>query len=307
MRLDGTPLRTLYQYEGRARVTFDAAWKHAIADAGWIDLTTGRTRPITHAQDYSPRLFRDATTMVASRAVGEEDVPWKRKVDIRELTTDSLVVSFTGFAPAVEDDGSVLFLQVPAPKKKAGEENEMPAYVDIARWTRRGIAQLKRIELSEEGGPYAVTDVVPLPNGGYAYRVYDEHEYRYFDASGRPFFPGLGHFIDSDSGRVSKEQNSLVASRDGKLAAYTERSWNQLTYLVVVDLKSGRRIQTPYYGSFPRIYGNRVLFVSDPSFVLGGNDLSFRQIKKFALYAYDVPSGSLCLIATMPTPALIEQ
>lgn len=111
----------------------------------------------------------------------------------------------------------------------------------------------------------------------------------------------------SDSGRVSKEQNSLVVSADGRLAAYTERSWNQLTYLVVVDLTTGKRIQTPFYGSFPAISGDRVLFVSDPSFVLGGDDLTFRQIKHFALYSYQPASGSLCLIARMPAPALIQQ
>jgi hypothetical protein len=175
------------------------------------------------------------------------------------------------------------------------------------RWSRQhGVQRLHRVVLSEEGGPYGVTEIVPLPRGGYAYRVSDEHEYRYIDQNGKAFYPGLGHFTDSDNGRVSKEQNGLVISRDGRIAAYTERSWNQLTYLVVADLVTGKRIQTPFYGSFPVINDGRVLFVSDPSFVLGG-DLSFRQIKEYALYAYHPATGTLCQIARMPMPVSIEQ
>ena len=240
----------------------------------------------------------------------DDDDAFKSTIEVRDVVKDSLVATFHGYAPAVDTDGSVLFLRLAPPEKDSAHADAEPSshYVDIARWTRRGIKDLRRIELSDEGGPYGVSEVVPLPHGNYAYRVSDEHEYRYFDdASGKPFFPGLGHFIEDDSGHVSKEQNSLVVSRDGRMAAYTERSWNQLTYLVVVNLTTGQRIQTPFYGSFPVISGDRVLFVSDPSFVRGGENLSFRQIASYALYAYHPPSGSYCLIKRMSGPAVIEQ
>jgi hypothetical protein len=206
----------------------------------------------------------------------------------------------------VASDGSILYLRSAKPAAPADSADDpSPAYIDVMRWTRRGTQQLRRVELSEEGGPYKVMEVVPLPNGGYTYRLYDEHEYRYYKGDGEAFYPGLGHHIDSDSGHVSTEQNSLIVSADGRLAAYTERSWNQLTALVVIDLAHGRRTQTHFYGSFPRIYGDYVVFVSDPSFVLG-SDLSFRQIKQFAIYSYRVSTGALCEVARYPQPTLVK-
>ena len=219
------------------------------------------------------------------------------------MDTDSLITAFNGYAARVVDDGSVLFLRaaVPSVSADSSEEQDGPPYVDIMRWSPRGVVQLKRVAMHAQGGAYELTEVVPLPRSGYAYRVSDEHEHRYLDATGAPFFAGVGHLLPSDSGRISKEQYGLTVSRDGRTAAYTERTWGELTALVVVDLAAQRRTQTRFYGSFPAFVGAHVVFVSDPAFVTGG-DVNFRPIKEFALYAYHVPTRAFCEVRRYPFP-----
>jgi hypothetical protein len=305
-RLDGRVLRTIYTYPGRWEVAIDAAGTHAFGGEGYVDLASSAAHKLTHSEDYEVSRFVDARTIVGNVQHDRHGYPWTSTIEVRDVLRDSLVASFDGYEFNVAPDGSVLFLRSAKPPSPTDSTDHLsPAYIDIMRWTRRGAKQLRRVELSAEGGPYRVMEVVSLPNGGYTYRVYDEHEYRYYDGDGKPFYPGLGHHIDSDSGHVSKEQNSLIVSADGRLAAYTERSWNELTALVVIDLVQGRRTQTHFYGSFPRIYGDYVVFASDPSFVLGG-DLSFRQIKQFAIYAYRVSTGALCEVARYPQPTLVK-
>ncbi len=94
----------------------------------------------------------------------------------------------------------------------------------------------------------------------------------------------------------SKEQYDLVLSGNGSWAAFAERNWGELTYLVIVDREAKRREQMPFYGSFPAWFGDTLLFASDPDFVRT-EDPSFRQIENFAVYAYRPRTNSLCRVA----------
>lgn len=306
-RLDGTPGRLLYAYAGKEPVGLDQSRAHVFASAGIVDLASGTVQPITHAADYENRQFLDARTVVGELQLAQAGVPWTSSVEIRQVDTDSLIATFNGYAARVAGDGSVLFLRaaVPPASANSSEEPGTPPFVHVMRWTRRGIAPLKRVALHAEGGPYELSDVVPLPKGGYAYRISDEHEHRYLDSSGAPFHPGVGHLLPSDSGGISKEQYGLTISPDGRTAAYAERSWGELTALVVVDLATRNRKQTRFYGSFPAFAGDYVVFVSDPAFVTGG-DVNFREIKDFALYAYHLPTRALCEMRRYPFPVAVD-
>lgn len=306
-RLDGKTMRLLYAYAGTAPVGIDRTRAHVFGDAGIVDLASGTVQPITHAADYDNRQFLDARTVVAELQLGKSGVPWTTSVEVRLADTDSLVAAFNGYAARVVDDGSVLFLRAAAPSVSAdsSEEQDGPPYVDIMRWTPRAVVQLKRVAMNAKGGPYELSEVVPLPKGGYAYRISDEHEHRYLDATGAPFFAGVGHLLPSDSGGISKEQYGLVVSPDGRSAAYAERTWGELTALVVVDLAARRRTQTRFYGSFPAFADAHVVFVSDPAFITGG-DVNFRQIKEFGLYAYHLPTRALCEVRRYPFPVTVN-
>ena len=76
--------------------------------------------------------------------------------------------------------------------------------------------------------------------------------------------------------------------------------------LVAVDLAAKKRVQTPFYGSFPGIYGNYVVFTSDPTFVMASDEAEFTQIKTYALYAYHVRSGGMCLVKKYGFPVVVE-
>jgi len=143
------------------------------------------------------------------------------------------------------------------------------------------------VELGNYFIRYDVTEIVGLSRNFYCYRIYDEHEHRYYyyDNEEKYFYSG---------GEENKEQYNLTFSIDGKLAAYTERNWNELTYLVVVDVENDERIKTNIYGSFPHIINNKIYFASDPEFVTT-EELSpeFRQIANWTLYCYDPEEKNL--------------
>jgi hypothetical protein len=148
------------------------------------------------------------------------------------------------------------------------------------------------IEISEpyEGGPYDVRGIAAYDAKMATYRIYDEHEYRFYLPGRRPFFPGRESLPDA------REQYDLTFSLDGHYAAYTERRWNENTYLVVVDLRTRKRTATKIFASFPLIVGSAIYFVSDPSFVRD-KKRQFRHIISYALYRYDIGSGEIAEIA----------
>ncbi len=307
-RLDGTEARTVYRYAGKADAALDALGKNAFGRAGYVTIISGATRPIADSRFMTDFAFLDGRTVVAALQHDTIPEPWTSTVEIRDVTKDSVVSRLEGYAPRVTQDGAVIYLRSPKPPTPTDSTQDAPAsYVEIMRWTPRDLKVLGKVQLSSAGGPYSISDLVPLGRGGFAYRLDDEHEHRYYDDRNAPYWPGQGHRIaDAQGATQAKEQYDLTLSRDGKYAAYTERNWNALTYLVVVDLAQQRRIQTRVMGSFPRIYGEHVVFVSDPSFVTAPDTAEFRRIGQYAVYAYHIPSGVTCRAGTYPTPVWVE-
>jgi hypothetical protein len=141
-----------------------------------------------------------------------------------------------------------------------------------------------------------VSDLIALDAKTVAYRIYDEHEHRYYRLNGDAFFPGASYPPDP------REQYDLGFSPDGKLATYAERRWGELTYLVIVDLLSRKRTEAKVFGSCPKAVPGAVYFLSDPTFVQTKHR-AFRQIRSFALYRYDVVTGSFAPITTFEDSA----
>ncbi|HVU01989.1 MAG TPA: hypothetical protein VHE30_09565 [Polyangiaceae bacterium] len=288
-KLNGERVRTVVDQKGNARPAVDLPGRRAFGSQGFYDLRTGEARALAEAKDLVAPAFVGSGTLVVSELVAPPRAdPSTVRTRVVDYAAGQAVTTFPGYSPSVSPDGSVLFLRAAAP-----HDGGLAAYVDVMRWDGRSTALVKRIALSDQGGPYSIGDVVALSRDRYVYRVYDEHEYRYYDQNDQPFFKGLGPAKDDILGGGHKEQYDLTISTDRRRAAFTERNWNELTYLVVLDLATRKRTATRFYGSFPAIYGDYVAFVSDPSFVRGGN-VAFRQIKTYAVYAYHVPTGTLC-------------
>jgi hypothetical protein len=144
-----------------------------------------------------------------------------------------------------------------------------------------------------DGHPYDVVGITAYDAKVVTYRIYDEHEYRFYLPGGKPFFPGR---LYGGYPPEPREQYDLTFSLDGHFAAYTERRWNENTYLVVVDLRTRKRTETKVFASFPRIVGSTIYFVSDPSFVRD-TKRHFRHIISYALYRYDIASGEVAQMA----------
>ena len=157
------------------------------------------------------------------------------------------------------------------------------------------IEELVTTVILSEYGKYDLTEVSGFDCSKYFYRVYDEHEYRYYsDWTGeeKEFYSGNhGHFSDG----MNKEQYDLCFSPDGKYAALAERNWNELTYIVLIDLVNEKRYELDMYGSFPIFFNQRLYFVSDPEIVTT-IDVTFRQIKDYALYSVDLSDKKLKLV-----------
>lgn len=292
-RLSGERLRTVLEQAEDARPAIDLDRQRAFGLAGFTNLQTNETRAFPDAKAFAaPEFVASQPWVVSVLAASPRTDPAKLKTRVLDYATGNAVTTFDGYAPNVAPDGSVLFLRA-AERPDSG----VAPHVDIMRWDGSTPTRLKRVAMSEEGGPYGIDEVIALSRDRYVYRVYDEHEYRYYDQNDAPFFKGVGPVKRPDGFDAEhKEQYDLTVSKNRRRAAFTERDWNELTYLVVLDLANKRRIATHFYGSFPAIYGDYVAFVSDPSFVRGGN-VAFRQIRKYAVYAYHVPTGTLCEVA----------
>lgn len=202
------------------------------------------------------------------------------------------VAKFEGYNPSLAVKDDVLFYL--RAENMETDSNTM-YYRHICKFTPGGkISLLKTIEL-DEYYRLDVVEVIGYSGDKYHYNIYDEHEYRYYsDYKGgdKDFYSGKkGTRYDGNH----KEQFSLKFSSDGKYAAFEERNWNELTYIVVVDLAKKKRIETPYYGSFPEVIGNTVYFISDPEFIEAEN-IEFRQIQNNALFAYDIAKRKLRLV-----------
>ena len=279
-RLSGERVRTLLELDELARPAIDLPGQRAFGPDGFTDLRTAETRAIPGASDLVGPAFVGAQPWVVSElrfSPGPDTL--LPRIRVLDYVSGETIATFDGYSPSVAPDDSISFLR------------PSETHIDIMRWNGKDPTLVKRIAVSEDG-PYNVSEVVAVSRDRFVYRIYDEHEYRYYDNEGAPFF-------EDSKDDSHKEQFNLVVSGDGHRAALTERNWNELTYLVVLDLVDEQRIATQLYGSFPAIYGDYVAFVSDPDFVRGG-DLEFRQIAEFTVYAYHVPTGTLCDVATYP-------
>lgn len=147
-----------------------------------------------------------------------------------------------------------------------------------------------------------MTEVQGLSQSRYVYRISDEHEHRYYDQTGAAFFPAPPRDEPSHS-----EQYDLTFSEDGNFATFTERGWGELTKIVVVDLRTRKRQELPFYGAFPGVHAGHVIFSSDPRFVRATPENSeFQQISEWALYAVPLGSERLCRVGLFEQPVQIQ-
>jgi hypothetical protein len=222
--------------------------------------------------------FKTKPWFFYSRMITENSMP---ETVIYDYKLNKIFKVIDGFYPdlSIKDD-NLFFMQ--AEIDSTG--NETKYFRDILRYDPKldSIVFVTRHELSEYS-KYDITEVKSISSNKYYYRVYDEHEYRYYlDYRGEEqafYSGGHGHYIDG----LNKEQYDLCFSSDGRYAAFTERNWNEITYIVLIDLKQGKRYELKAYGSFPMFHGDRLYYISDPDFY-NTDDVSFRQIKDYALF-----------------------
>lgn len=249
IELNGRLVRTWVEHQRKLRPGIDVTRKLAVDVDGLRDVEKGTVTPIPEAERWVWPVFVPGKPWIVS-PLADADPP---EIEVFDFSRGKVAVKLSGDAPSLSPAGTLFYLE-PA-----------RSHVVIRRYRNGKSEKVKTIELNEEGGPYDVTEVVPFSDHEFVYRVYDEHEYRYYDRRDRPFSLGSdgGHYADPETGEInqgpSKEQFDLTVSLDRKHVAFTERNWNELTYLVVVDRRSKRRTQTSYYGSFPAIYGEFVL------------------------------------------------
>jgi hypothetical protein len=292
IRMNGAPVRTLLTQEEHVRPGVDAKGRLVVGRAGVVDVETGALTAFQEAARWTYPQFIPGTHLIVS-PVEQTSERAPALIEIFDQRSKRATQALSGFWPSLGPAGELLFL-------RAARD-----HVDVMRFAGGAERRLKRIELSSFGRG-DVTEVVALGGDDFLYRVSDEHERRYYLANDEPYYPGEeGHWLDVKAGGYhggqSKEQHDLALSANGAWAAFAERNWNELTYLVVVDRKASRRQQTPYYGAFPAWFGDTLLFASDPQFVLG-QDTTFRQIETFAIYAYRPRAPSLCRIAVQARP-----
>lgn len=206
------------------------------------------------------------------------------EVQLFDLSKMNIIKKVSGTSPAMAlKEDAIFFLGNFDVKKQA-----IPLKILDLKTLKE--ETMKEVTLSSEGGPYEVTEILGFSRFEYFYKIYDEHEYRFYRQDDNALFR------PSAKGKEEpyKEQYDLTISDDGKLAAFTERNWNELTYLVVGDAKSGSFYRTNIFGSFPTIDSNTVYFFSDPAFVKAKfTSTEFRQIKQFTLYAYEPKTKAL--------------
>jgi hypothetical protein len=277
---------------------------------GILDVKTGTWRSMPECEYWTSPEFIPGGTLLATEIADEAKM--SAVVAIVDYGKAKILGRFTGRAPVVTRDGDVLFLRDSASRATPGASAQIPTgYVGIWRYHQGQVKELKRLSIGSDH-LYEVTEVVALANTKFVYRAYDEHEYRYYDQDDKPLVPGNdGHYRspgnDSYHMGTSKEQYDLRVSKDGRIAVLAERNWNELTYLVVVDLGLGTRQELPVFGSFPVLAGRYVVFSSDPSFVVANEGArEFRQIADWALYAYDLDTKSLCLIGNYAHPTVVQ-
>jgi len=150
--------------------------------------------------------------------------------------------------------------------------------VSINRIRNNNSTELLKIELGE--WIYDITDLVALNDKDFIFRIYDEHEYRYYKNDLKnPFFPGKN--------KSHTEQYGLVISKNGKFACFRERNWNELSRIIIIDIENNKRIDTNFIGAFQTFKDNKLYFISDPNLLIT-EDLTFQKFSKYSLYELDL-------------------
>ena len=232
--------------------------------------------------------FKSSDWIFYSRMVKKESKPeiviynYKQKKEVKILD---------GVLPNISIMGNSLFYM----NADNNVYDSVGFYMYILKYSVEANRSIKMDSIELNEGKVNITEIISRSDSEYYYRVYDEHEYRYYyndKGEEKMFFNGgKAYFINGES----KEQYHLTFSSDGKYAAFSERNWNELTYLVLIDLVNKTRIETPYYGSFPEIKNDKIYFISDPELFTSKNK-SFRKIKNYALYAYDIKNKQATLV-----------
>ncbi len=215
------------------------------------------------------------------------------KIILYDFLKNKTVKSLSGFSPQLSNTGDALFYMK---QETVSSKNEVKYLRKIYRYSLESDTDsiLTTIELNDYYR-YDVTEIKAATEQDYVYRIYDEHEYRYYYKNGVSELKYYPEKADKKDTPKHKEQFDLCFSQNNDYSAFTERDWNKNTYLVVVDLKKQQRTQTEIYCSFPKIINNQVYFVSDPNFINSKNP-DFEQIKDYALFVYDIISKSHNLI-----------
>ncbi len=250
-----------------------SSWQAMPGSKGWI-------WPI-----FVPKSNRLATALWDEKSktvAGIDLVDYRARKVLRHFEGTSISVAPT--------DGALFFLEGNSP-------------FEIKRYFRGKVTTMKKIPAVDPDTYYfEVTEVQGLSKNRYVYRISDEHEHRYYDQTGAAFFPGPRK--DEPSHR---EQYDLTFSEDGHYATFTERGWGELTKIVVVDLRSRKRKELPFYGAFPGVHAGHVIFSGDPRLVRPTPENSeFQQISKWALYAVPLGSERLCRVGLFEQPVQIQ-
>lgn len=273
--------------------------KYVVTSEGVRDLVSDRLFQLEGSRDWNWGHPIPKTGLVFAFVRDKDNIITGAVVS--DIFTGKIVHRIQPFAFALSDDGA-LFYELP----EHGDGDS--SYSDIYRLYQGETKHVSRI-LTDALWNGGLTDLAALDHEHFFYRVTEEHEARWLNADGTPFFSGgVGHYATDGAIHQNKEQFDLSFSTNRRFAAFAERNWNELTYIVVVDLDRDQRYDLPYFGSFPRFAGPYLLFSSDPAFVnfapertdddLGEEERPhFRQIETWALYAYHVETHRLCKVA----------
>jgi hypothetical protein len=285
----------LYSYDGVPDISSAISPDHQVLiyrNKGQQELQlhnqkNGTTKSLNKTQFCNSVIFARSKPIAAWTCdiTPEEPDNDKKKFEVQlfDFKKGSVVKKFKGYGASVAYlDDSIFFLE------KERKVNRDTVNINVYNFLNEKPVVVKTIDLSSEGGPYGIAEVVALSKDRYFYLDYSEEENRYYGADDKPFY----HDTKGFPGEHWKVQNNLTFSRDGKMAALTERNWNELTYLVVKDMVTGKSVRTNFYGIFPSIIGIKTFFFSEPS-IVKGQIKPFRQINDFTLYSYDYSNNKL--------------
>jgi hypothetical protein len=313
--LDGRRRATLAAVDNSHGLSIDPSRAVGASTLGLLDMRTGAWSAPPGSERWRYTSIVPGSPYLIAGMAGAGDVIDRFGI-VDYIQSKEVAAIEPDAAFGVSPDGAVFYTRE-GPTPKAGR---CKSYVDVLRFHQGATEPVLRIVTHDCDSSLDVTEVVGRSREDFVYRVSEEHEHRYLWPDGTPFYSGgHGHMKTGADGGAgmgnAKEQYDLSFSGDRRFGAFAERNWNELTYLVLVDLERRRRLELPYYGSFPVVREGLLFFSSDPAFVLAKplphheptdgeahEGLAFRQIASWALYAYDISRRSICRVGTYGYP-----